>query len=73
MGKTKILVSGTNLDLLNKSIKNPLLSVLRERAEMQSSVAAACCGCAVRRNAFIIKGPRLKVNKACQLMIGRAS
>ena len=44
IGRTEILVSGVNLDLLKKSERTPVLTVLKEWVEMRSSVRIASHG-----------------------------
>ena len=56
MGKTKLMESGINLDVLKKSGKYPVVSVSQELvALMQSSVVAASAGCI--RNAVALRDP----------------
>ena len=56
MGKTKIMESGINLDVLKKSGSTPVVSVSQELvALMQSSVVAASAGCI--RNAVALRDP----------------
>ena len=56
MGKTKIMESGINLDVLKKSGKYTVVSVSQELvALMQSSVVAASAGCI--RNAVALRDP----------------
>ena len=64
IGKTKIMESGINLDVLKKSGKYPVVSVSQELvALMQSSVVAASAGCV--RNTVALKDP-------CTLTLGTA-
>ena len=55
MGKTKIMESGINLNVLKKSGNTPVVSVSLLVALMQSSVVAASAGCI--RNAVALRDP----------------